>query len=168
MRPAILSVLSVLGLACASLAEPVREVEVTPDPVRDGQQTFDVCLTPGETRTYDKLTIDCVLHQEFPKATTDQQAGTQVHEPAVFTYRRREVKMVEELDVHISFKVPMSFERLKEIYGATTFNTNYPVTVSRLVVTALVKDVKVWSFEVKAEGRQTPVFDAESKPGATP
>jgi hypothetical protein len=157
--------LSLVGLASA---DPVREVEIVPDPVQDGQQTFDVCLTPGESRTYDKLTFVCVLHQEFPKATTDQRTGLQIHEPAVFTYRRRDVKMVEDLDVHVSFKVPLSLERLKDIYGVTTFNTNYPVTVSKMTISASVKDATVWSFEVKAGGRHTPVFVAEPQTDKKP
>ena len=172
MRRIAIAAFGFLTAAFTTLAGPLTEVEITPDPVRDGQQTFDVRLTPGETRTYDKLTFDCVLHQEFPKTTTDQRSGTQIHEPAVFTYRRRDVKMVEELDVHISFQIPISLERLTEIYGATTFNTNYPVTVSRMTISAAQKNDTVWSFEFKAGGVFTPGTPASEqanpKPGKQP
>jgi hypothetical protein len=142
----------VLVLAAIGVAGPVSEVEITPDPPLDGLQTFDVRFTPGETRTYDKLTFDCVLRQEFPKNTTDQRSGVQVHEPEVFTYRRRDVKMVEELDVHVAFKVPVSTDRLKEIFGLTAFNTNYPVTVPRMTITAEAGGKKVWSLVCETKG----------------
>ena len=168
MRFVIPLTAAVWGLALTSLAEPVREVTIVPDPVQNGIQVFDVCLTPGETQTYDKLTFDCVLHQEFPQSTTEKRNGIQVHEPAVFTYRRNEVKMVEDLDVHVSFRVPVSIERLREIYGATTFNVNFPVSVPRMKISALVNNIVIWSFEVKAEGRHTPVFAPRPEAGVTP
>jgi hypothetical protein len=151
-----------LAMTLGLSAGPISEYEITSDPVQDGMLTFDVRFTPGETHDYDKLTFDCVLHQEFPKTTTDRQSGVQVNEPAVFTYRRRDIRMVEELDVHIAFKVPVSVERLKEIFGLTAFNAKYPVTVPRIAVTAEIGGKKAWSMVCETTGVHKP--DAAPQP----
>lgn len=140
-----------------ALADPVREIEITSTPPRDGQLIMDVRLTPGQTAQYEKLTFECVLRQEFPSEATHRKRELNIHEPAAFTYRRKDVKMVEDLDTHINFKVPISFDRLVEIYGQTTFNTNFPVTVSRVVISAMSKALS-WSYDIPANGVHRPPF----------
>lgn len=140
-----------------ALADPVREIEITATPPRDGQLIMDVRLTPGQTAHYDKMTFDCVLRQEFPSEATHGNREKAVHEPASFTYRRKDVKMVEDLDTHISFKVPVGIDRLVEMYGLTTFNTNFPVTVSRVVISAASKAFS-WSYDIPASGVHKPPF----------
>lgn len=157
MRMTFVALAALLG--SRALAEPVREIEITAVPPENGQQILNVRFTPGQTVTYDKITLDCVLHQEFPSDATHKPKEQKVHEPVVFTYRRKDVKMVEELDVHISFRVPVGMDRLMDIYGLTAFNTNYPVTVSRVVITASAKE-GAWSCEIPATGIHRPPFPA--------
>lgn len=133
-------------------AGPVNEIEVTPDPPRNGQQVFTVRFTPGETLTYTRITFDCTYRQSFPSQTSDQPSGIKVIEPAVFTYRATAMKMVESLDCHISFRVPLDIHKLQEIYGNHTFNTNYPAVVSKIKVTATEKETVLWSYDLKPEG----------------
>lgn len=156
-------------LACGACAEPVREVEITSNPPENGQQILNVRITPGQTVTYEKITIDCVLHQEFPSESTHKNREIKIHEPAVFTHRRKDVKMVEELDVNISFRVPVGMNRLMEIYGMTAFNTNYPVTVSRMIISATSKGGS-WSYEIPASGAHKPPFPspAQGQPQVRP
>jgi len=141
-----------LGWALGSHAGPLSEVEITPDPVQNGSQIFTFRMTPGETKTYDLLIFDCIYHQEFVPKTSDQVTRKKVHEPEVFTVRRRDVKMIEELDVNISFRVPVDMAKLIEIYGSTAFDPKYPVTVSRIKISAVNGGVVVWWYEFESKG----------------
>lgn len=140
-----------------AMADPVREIEITSTPPKDGLLIVDVRITPGQTAQYERMTFDCVLRQEFPSEATHLKRETKVHEPAFFTYRRKDIKMVEDLDTHISFKVPVSIGRLMEIYGITTFNTNFPVSVSRIVISASSKTLS-WTYDIPANGVHKPPF----------
>lgn len=133
-------------------AGPVSEIEVTPDPIKNGQQIFTVRFTPSQTYTYDKLVFDCTYHQEFPSQSSHQLGGKKVIEPAAFTYRARDVKMVDSLDCNISFRVPIDMAKLIETHGQHAFNTNYPATISKIKVTATDREVALWSYELKPEG----------------
>jgi hypothetical protein len=72
-------------------------------------------------------------------------------EPATFVYREKNVRMVAELDKHISFWVPLGMEDIQQAYGKL-FSTNAPVTVARFRITAVSKGENVWSIEVPAGG----------------
>lgn len=150
----IIGILTCLAFKC--LAGPLTEVEITPDPVQNGSQILTFRMTPGETRTYDVLVFDCVYHQEFVPKTSDRTDQKKVHEPQAFTVRRRDVKMVEDLDVNISFRVPVDLDRLKEIYGPTAFDPEHPVTISRVKISAMVSGVVVWWYEFEAKGVHRP------------
>ena len=141
-------------MACVAVAAagPVREFEITPDPVQGDQQVFTVRITPGETRVYDKMLFECIYHQEFASQTTEAQGSKVIHEPESFTYRRRDVKLVDDLDTHISFRVPISRAKLTEMFGPTAFNTNAPVTIAHMVISAFTAEGKAWSYDLKAEG----------------
>lgn len=145
-----------VGIAMPGYAGPLTEVEITPDPVRNGSQVLTVRMTPGETCTYDSLVFDCVYHQEFVPRTSDNGKTLKVHEPEVFTVRRRDVKMVEELDVNISFKVPVDPARLKEMYGPNAFNPDVPVTISRIRISAMKNGAVAWWYEFEARGLHKP------------
>lgn len=141
--------------AVGALAAPIRVVQVTQEPPAGGQQIISLRMTPSENMECSKVVFDCYYHQEFPwetKEPTKQTNETRVHEPVVFTYRRKDVKLVEDLDCCIDFRVPIAMDKLVEIHGTTTFATNYPVAVKRLRVTGYVKDQQAWAFEVPAEG----------------
>lgn len=155
----------VVFLAVAAvMADPIREVEVTTDPPDKGQQMITIRMTPGETATYDVVAFSCVYRQVFASETSDQTGKTVVHEPEKFVYRRKDFKMVDDLDCHVSFRVPVSLDRLKAIYGDTTFRTNAPVTIPRLTVSASVNKQVQWSFEVPTSGTHKPSFPPPPPP----
>ena len=154
-----------LGWALTGWAGPLTEVEITPDPVQNGTQIITLRMTPGETETLDLLVFDCVYHQEFVAQTSDQDSRKKVHEPEVFTVRRKDVKMVEELDVNISFRVPVDMAKLSEMYGSTAFNPKYPVTISRIKVSAVRGGVVVWWYEFDAKGLYKPTATGGEQTG---
>lgn len=147
----ILLVCFSIRIACAG---PVSEIEVTPDPLKNGSQIFTIRFIPAETRTYEKLNFDCTYRQEYPNLSSHQPTGNKVVEPAAFSYRIRDVKMVDSLDCNISFRVPVDVQKLQEIYGEHLFNTNYPAVVSKIKVTAYEKETVLWSYDLKPEGLQ--------------
>lgn len=145
-----------LAFICCRLAiaAPVSEIEVTPDPLKNGSQIFTIRFIPADTRTYEKLVFECTYRQEYPNLSSHQPAGNKVVEPAVFAYRTRDVKMVDSLDCNISFRVPIDVQKLQEIYGEHLFNTNYPAVVSKIKVTAFEKETALWTYELKPSGLQ--------------
>lgn len=125
---------------------PVTNVSITLDPPDAGKQVVTVRLTPTETRQYSQFVFDCRLRQEFDWPGNKGQTIRRTIEPVTFTYRRPDVKMVDGLDLHISFFVPVDIAELRTRYGRSTFVTNAPVTVSRVTVTAHSDEGPIWSF----------------------
>ena len=153
---AVLTVVGCVAFPIGMNADPLREIEISADAPEHGQQVFTVRMTPGETVACDKLTFECVFHQEYPDQTSDQKKGIETRDPATFVYRRKDIKLVDDLDSFVSFRVPISMQRLVDIYGATAFNTNAPVTVSKMFITAVVEDKPIWTYEVEAKGLHKP------------
>ena len=147
-----LSAVLLLSCVLAAAAGPIREIEITPDPVQGDLQVFTVRITPGETRVYEKMLFECIYHQEFASQATESQGAKVVNEPESFVYRRRDVKLVDDLDTHISFRVPISHAKLRDMFGLTAFNTNAPVTISRILITAFTTEGKAWALDLKASG----------------
>jgi hypothetical protein len=163
MKTLVTSILLWLGtLAIAACAGPVREIEVTSDPEENGQQVFTVRLKPGETRAYDALTFACAYHQEFVRQTTDAEGTKGANEPAVFTYRRKDVRLVDDLDTHVSFRVPVGLKKLQDMYGETAFHPTAPITIARITITASPATGKGWRCTVPATGLHT--FPPSAKP----
>lgn len=145
-------VLACLTWAQSGSADPVREIEITPDPAAGSQQIFNIRIKPGETRFYDRMTFDCTYRQEFVSQATDTPGAKVVNEQYSYTYRAREIKLVDDLDKNIAFRVPVGLPKLKEMFGLTAFTTNSPVTVSQIRITAFTAEGKAWSYDLKAEG----------------
>jgi hypothetical protein len=61
--------------------------------------------------------------------------------------------MVEELDLNLSFRAPVSYARLAEAYGASTFRTNAPVVIDRLRISGERGEARLWQQELKAPGK---------------
>ena len=133
------------------LAEPVKEVEVIPDEIKNGQRDYTVRMRPVVDDVYDDIFFECVYHQEFEWTNADGKKSQKVHEPAAFTYKRHKVKFTADLDCFISFRVPVSPERLAAIYGDTMFTPNVPITVSSIKISAFNGNKKLWQIEVPAE-----------------
>ena len=144
-----------LGLLIAALsaeAAGVRVVEIRSDPpAPSGKQVWSFRMTPSQTRDYDQLVFECVLRQEYDKRGSDGSVRRVVTEPATFVYREKNVRMVAELDKHISFWVPLGKEHIQQAYGKL-FNPNVPVTIARFRITAFEKGKEVWTIEVPTSG----------------
>ncbi len=156
MRPTRLCFLLAVAFSAAAAAAqtnetaaPVSRVRIVTDPPADGKQVVTINLTPTASFTAETIEAECRYRQEFawpPKAATP---GTRVIEPAVFTFRWRQVKFVDALDLHLSFYVPVDIKELREKHGATTFVTNAPVTVSTVTVRAFAGEKTLWTFKEK-------------------
>ncbi len=144
-----------VGAATFAAAAGVRLVEVTSDPpVASGKQVWSFRMTPSETREYDQIVFECVLRQEYQKKSSDGTVRRVVAEPATFVHREKNVRMVAELDKHISFWVPLGMEDIQRAYGKL-FQTNAPVTVARFRITAVENGKDAWTIEVPTAGVHT-------------
>lgn len=141
-------VAAMVGVAQANEPLVPREFEVKLDgePV-SGKQVVSVRFTPMESRTYEMLTFECVLRQEYVQTDSAGRTRRRVVEPAVFTHRERGVKFVEALDKHISFWVPIGVDQLREAFGETLFVASAPVTIRKVVIRAFEKGEVVWTIE---------------------
>ena len=139
-----------LALASVAQAAPLKEMEVRSEPVRpDGQQDYTLRLLPRETHQCEDIVVECVYRQEFPWEDFRGRKTVKVLEPITFTFRRHDVRLVNELDAYISFRVPVSLPVLVEKYGSDIFNADAPVTVPRLRVRALRQGAVLWEYEIK-------------------
>lgn len=158
MKATSLAILTILATAICGLAAPVKEWEIKLDeaPV-SGKQVVSCRFTPGETKDYDVLIFECVLRQEYVKKDSSGKERKRTVEPATFTYREQSVRMIEALDKHISFWVPVGVEQVREAFGDTLFVADAPVTIAKIKVTAMSGGDPVWSLEGKpGSGALTP------------
>ena len=159
-------------LFAAAFAADIEQVEIVQDPPTGGKQVLTVRMRPGKTQTMDRVAFECVYRQEYKwrqPGTTNVE--TRVNEPEFFTYRQKDVKLVEDLDCYISFRVPMGLKVLQGIYGDTTFATNALITVSKIKISGLdAQNATVWRFETEAQGVHTPVMEevAHEQPAESP
>lgn len=130
----------------------LQEIEITSEPERKGKKDFTVRILPGKTHDCDKIIFECIYHQEFPWEDARGRKYTKIHEPVTFKYRRRDIKLVDDLDTYVSFRVPISMKRLATAHGRKVFNKNYPVSVARLKIKAVSGNQTRWSHELKATG----------------
>ena len=139
-------------LSAAAYAGPISEIEINSEPEKDGQRDFSVRFMPGKTHQCDDIVFECVYRQQFPWENLQGKKYTKIYEPVSFTYYSHNVRMVADLDKYISFRVPMSIERLKKAYGEKTFNEKYPVTVGHIKIKALRGKEVIWSYDLEAGG----------------
>ncbi len=154
MKQTLAAVILSLSLAMpgAALSGPIREIEISPDPVQGGKQVFTVRIRPSETHVCERIVIECAYHQELPWVDASGASYTKTNEPAAFTYRRPDVRLVDDLDCFISFTVPVSLARLRETYGPTLFDPAQPITISRLRIDGISDGVAKWSYVLEARG----------------
>jgi hypothetical protein len=153
MKARALAAMAFAVVVSAASAGFVREIEVKMEPEQDGQRDVTVRIMPDVTREYDRLVIECVYHQEFPWEDVTGKKITKIHEPVFFTYARPAVKLVNDLDAYVSFRLPVSLNRLQQTYGPKVFNAAYPITVPRLRIAAESGGKAVWSYTVPSEGK---------------
>ena len=146
-------------LLTALVAAPVRaewlnEAEISVEPSsKPGEMHYTVRLAAGKTRSYDELVFKLHYHQTFPWVDVHGKKSIRVHEPVSFTYRRRAVKLVVDLDRHISFRVPVDRKELENIYGEKTFNKDYPVTIQRMTISGVLEGKTLWTYDMPSEGK---------------
>ena len=134
--------------AATSQAGWFRAIQVTVEDAVKGKRDFSVRFHPAKTHVCERVEIECIYHQEFPWENVRGKKYIKIHEPVTFEYRRRGVKMVNDLDEYISFRAPYGLDALTRKYGPKVFNDDYPVTVDRLRVTGYAKGEEIWSYEV--------------------
>jgi hypothetical protein len=127
----------------------ILELKVTREDEDTGKSIFTIRTLPGKTVVYDKIDYKITYHQEFDFEDSRGNKYHKIHEPAVFKYSAKNVKMVEDLDNYINFRVPVSRERLKVIYGTLTFHPKYPISIPQIEITAFFKKKLVWKYTVK-------------------
>lgn len=130
-----------------------REIEVTSEAEAEGKQDITVRLRPDTTHHCDVIEFECVYRQEFPWEDARGKKYTKVHEPVSFIYRRADVKLVNDLDCYISFRVPVDRKDLEARYGNTVFNKQCPITISRVKITGKVNGQTLWTYVVPLPAR---------------
>ena len=154
LRTAVALALALAGMAAAQEPAPfvfAKEIEITADPPGKDVQIFTFRITPGTTRAYDALAFECRYRQEYLQKRSDGQEVRRVVEPAAYTYREKGVRMVQDLDKYVSFRVPVALEEIHRAYG-NMFATNAPVSISRIRLSAIVGDQPVWTKEFPPAG----------------
>jgi hypothetical protein len=148
-----LTLITCVLLACgAARAGWLKQIEITSDPLKDGQKDYTVRILPGKTHQCDKIVFECVYCQQLPWEDARGKAYIKNHEPVSFTYRRLDVGLVNDLDTFVSFRVPIGLDKPIAAYGDKVFNKDVPVTISRMIITATAAGETLWSYELKGEG----------------
>lgn len=142
-------------------AQEIKVLDITTEPEDTGKVIYTVMITPGRTDTIELLTFECTYHQKFPFEDSTGKKVNKIHEPVSFTYKTRNIKLVNELDSYINFRVPLTLELLKPIFGEKTFDEKSPITVSTIKITAKNGKDILWEYTVPASGRF--MYDEETK-----
>jgi len=132
-----------------------QEIEIFSEPAPKGHADYSIRFTPARTHRCTRIVFECVYQQKFPWKRADGKRVMKIHEPARFSYTRKEVKAVNDLDLQVSFRVPVSLGNLQRIYGKKTFNAKAPVTVARVAMTGYDGTGVLWSYELKAPGKHS-------------
>ena len=144
--------------------EWVRTIRIAIEPPEDGQRILNLRFTPNKTVEYDMLLIECVYRQSLPWQDEQGRSTFKILEPVVFTYRRPALKMVADLDLNMSFRVPISHARLADAFGSDTFKTNFPIVIDRLRIIAERGEARLWEQELQVPG----LYEIKTRPPKTP
>ena len=126
----------------------INDILVTRDDEKTGKSIFTVRMRPDKSMVFDKIDYEIIYHQDFPFEDSRGNKYHRVHEPVVFKYSAKNIKMVADLDLYVNFRVPFSRKRLKIIYGKKTFHPNYPITIPRIKISAYTKNKIVFTCTV--------------------
>ncbi len=148
-----------LGL-CAEDSK-IEELQVTREDEDNGKSIFTVFIRPGETASLDRIEYLVPYHQSFPFEDSRGNSYDKTHGPAVFKYTRQKVKLVEDLDDHVNFRVPVSLDRLKVIYGNLTFHPDYPILIPKIKIVAYSRGKVIWEHDAKINVEY--IMDKETK-----
>ncbi len=155
-----------LAAISAGAAAPVREWDARKDGApADGKQVLSVRLAPTATKEYEMLVFEIPLRQSYERTDSLGKTTRRTTEPAVFVYREKNVRLVQDLDKHISFWVPVALNLVREAFGETLF-VDAPVLIQTVRITAMVNGVKEWTIEAPLDGSVCRPKPDKSAPGA--
>jgi hypothetical protein len=133
--------------AIAQAQAPITNLLITIDPPEGGKQVVTVNLTPTATLTAELIEAVCQYQQEFNWPPKAEKQTRRITKPAIFTFRAKDVKFVDGLDLHLSFFVPVDIAELREKHGTTAFTPLAPATISSVTVTAYQTNAPLWTFQ---------------------
>lgn len=141
------------ALAAVASADPYKilELDIAREDEGTGKTIFTVHMLPGQTEKFDKIEYIVVYHQDFPFEDSRGNKYHKIHEPAKFKYTRRDIKLVEDLDNYVNFRVPTSRERLIILYGKFAFHSKYPITEPRIIIRAYDNGEVAWEHEISTD-----------------
>ncbi|MEI8244109.1 MAG: hypothetical protein WCI17_12635 [bacterium] len=149
----LLLILSILTATHGLADEWLRSVLIAVEPPDEGQRILNLRFTPNKSAEYDQILIECVYRQSLPWQDEQGRTAYKILEPVPFIYRRSAVKMVADLDFHMSFRVPVSHALLAEAFGSDTFKTNFPIVIDRIRIIAERGEARLWKQELKVPGK---------------
>lgn len=134
--------------------EWLREVEITVEPGGfDWEAHYSVRIMPDRTQVYDAILLELFYRQEVAVNDGKGKASTKIYEPVSFKYRRADVSLVDDLDHHVSFRVPVGRDVLVSKHGDGTFVKDRPIAIERITMTGIVNGSTVWTYEFGARGK---------------
>jgi hypothetical protein len=151
-RNVVRSLLFLFGfVAVAAMAiDDLREAEMTVEPEPEiGKAIYTFRFLPAKTQVVEKLVFECVYRQKFMVENSRGEKFEKIHEPEVFKYERKQEKFVDELDLYLNFRIPISRERIVQAFGKNIFNEQAEIVVDRVRVTATVAGKKAWQMEFR-------------------
>ena len=141
----IITMFAIVTTAISAYAgEWLQTVELKAAPEKDGEIEFTVRFTPSKTVQYSLIEFTSVYQQTFPFKDSLGRKRNKTIEPVKYSYKRRNIKLVDDLDSYVIFRTPINVAKLNDTYGAKTFVENAPVKVDRILMTAYTNDVQVW------------------------
>lgn len=167
MQRATMILFATLALTAARADQWLQEIEIVLDPPDAGNQVVTTRLMPAHAAAYDLLLFECVYRQEVPWQDAHGNPTVKVVEPVVFTYRRSNVKLVQDLDFYCNFRAPIALDKLVATYGERVFGPEAPVRIDRLRIAAQRDGATIWDYTFKAPGKHavtTPPPPPPSKP----
>jgi hypothetical protein len=147
----VLALLCCLTVPVSAGSFKVQELDISREDEGTGKSIFTVHILPGETKKFDKVEYILIYHQDFPFEDSRGNKYHKIHEPAKYKYTRRKVKFVEDLDSYVNFRVPVSRDRLRMIYGKFAFHPKYPITIPRMIIRAYDDGDVVWEQVVRTD-----------------
>lgn len=142
---------AVVLAVCA--ADAIREIEIRPDPPKDGQQIFTVRFMPNESAVYDQIVFDCVLQRTLSLLKADGGREEKFINAGKFTARQRNIKMARNIDCYVSFFVRLENMPACDLAGNYQVVTNAPATVERMTIKAYRDKQLVWKVDTDARGK---------------
>ncbi len=140
-----------LAVSIGYAEDPLKTFSASVDQPERGRQTVTVRMIPSATRTYDELLFEAVLGQRFMFKRADGSRKMRTFKPATFTYRDKNVRLVEDLEKYISFRVPVGQDEAKKAFGVKTFRDGVVIEILEIKIEAKFEGSTLWREKVKVD-----------------